>query len=109
MPDAAPHFGFPFQRRADGKVVVTVEQDSLGHVDACAQVVIRCWIGFRDDLPDFGWPFPVFKNAPLDTKPVADALVKWGHPLGSPSVTEYADVIDSAIRFMDIIERAGAA
>jgi hypothetical protein len=110
MADTPPHFAFPFRRRTTGsKAVETVDQDSLGHVDACAQVVIRCPQGFRDDMPDFGWPFPTFKTAPLDTRPVRDALVKWGHPLGSPTVTEHADAIDAAVRFIDIIEQVEGA
>jgi hypothetical protein len=103
-----PHFAFPFGRGTSGHVAV-VSQDTLGHVDACAQMVIRCPLGFRDDLPQFGWPFPEFKNIPLDTGPVRDALVKWGHPLGTPDVIEYSDTIERAVRFMDIVEKAATS
>lgn len=100
-----PHFAFPFRFGADDTAVV-VERDSVEHIDACAQVVIRCPTGFRDEMPDFGWAFPEFANIPIDPTVVEDALRQWGHPLGTPSAVEYGDAINAAIRFIDILESA---
>ena len=86
--------------------VVQVEQDSLEHIDACAQVVIRCPLGFRDERPEFGWPFPEFGNIPLDVEPLEEALQRFGHPNGEASASEYGDIIDQSIRYMRVVERA---
>jgi phage baseplate assembly protein W len=91
-----PHFAFPFERGADGKVKV-VEQDTPEHVMACENVIVRCPRGYRLDRPEFGWPFPTFRNAPIDVNELEAALRKF-EPRSRVSAFEYADVADNARR-----------
>jgi phage baseplate assembly protein W len=71
-----PHFQYPFRRGPNGKVAV-VEQDTPEHVDSCLNVIIRCPLGFRDALPEFGWPFPEFQSMPIDPSGLKRALQIW--------------------------------
>jgi phage baseplate assembly protein W len=99
MPDR-PHFAFPFTRGVTGKVNVN-EQDTIEHVMACEHVIVRCPLGFRDDRPEFGWPFPVFQNAPLDLTALTEALNRF-EPRGTATGHEYADEADQATRNITI-------
>ncbi len=96
----APHFAFPFQRGATGSVSV-VEQDTPEHVMACENVIVRCPLGFRQERPEFGWPFPEFRNVPLNLDPLREALTLF-EPRGEVSVYEYADAADAATRYIPI-------
>jgi phage baseplate assembly protein W len=102
MPDLpiAPHFSYPFQRDAAGRVEV-VEQDTDEHVMACENVIVRCPAGFRDERPEFGIPFPEFRTAPLDVGGIEDALRRF-EPRSRATGHEYADTADAAIRNIDI-------
>jgi phage baseplate assembly protein W len=91
-----PHLAFPFERGPDGKVAV-VEQDTDEHVMACENVIVRCPVGFRTERPEFGWPFPEFQNAPIDTDALQAALERF-EPRSRVTATEYADVADQAVR-----------
>lgn len=94
-----PHFSYPF-RRENGKVAV-VEQDTLEHVDSCVNVIVRCPLGFRDDRPEFGWPFPEFANIPIDTRALADAISEL-EPRANTRIEEYADIASSAVRDISV-------
>lgn len=100
MPADRPHFAFPFQLGYDGKVGV-VEQDSIEHVVACENVIVRCPLGFRDDRPEFGWPFPTFQTTPLDLSSLESALNRY-EPRGNANAVEYADAVDEAIRHISV-------
>lgn len=97
---ALQHFAWPFQRGPDGKITV-VEQDTAEHIAACENVIIRCPLGFREDRPEFGWPFPEFQPAPLDLAPLQAALRKF-EPRGRATATEYADAADAAVRHVEV-------
>lgn len=60
MPDT-PHFKHPFTRGQNGKPQ-TVEQDSPEHVLSCVGMIVACPLGFRDDRPDFGVPWPEYRS-----------------------------------------------
>lgn len=101
MPDVdVPHFSFPFQRGAAGQVE-TVEQDTIEHVMACENVIVRCPLGFRQDRPEFGWPFPEFQSTPLDLTELEAALRRF-EPRGTVAASEYADAADAAVRHVPI-------
>jgi phage baseplate assembly protein W len=95
-----PHFAFPFQRGPNGKVNV-VEQDSPEHVMSCENVIVRCPVGFRDDRPEFGIPWPQFRNAPLDLGALEAALQRF-EPRSRATGHEWADVASAAIRNIEI-------
>lgn len=94
-----PHFEFPF-RRVGGKVAV-VEQDTVEHVHSCQNVIVRCPLGFRDDRPEFGWPFPEFVNVPVDTRALEQALNEF-EPRANARAVEWADEADFAVRNISI-------
>lgn len=91
-----PHFAFPFGRGPDGKIAV-VEQDSDEHVMSCEHVIVRCPLGWREDKPEFGWPWPEFASVPLDLNALEEALRRW-EPRSRASATDYADVANAAVR-----------
>lgn len=89
-----PHLAFPVARGS------YVEQGTPEHDMSRARVVIACPAGFRVENPDFGWPFPTFRTAPLDTTALVDALRTFAGV--EATADEYADEIDAAIRHMDV-------
>lgn len=96
-----PHFAFPFERGANGKVNV-VEQDTVDHIRACEHVIIRCPAGFREDRPEFGWWFPIFQNIPLDLGPLREALAEF-EPRGPVmSAREYIEAAQVAVRRVEL-------
>lgn len=95
-----PHFAYPFQRGASGGVNA-VEQDTVEHVTACENVIVRCPLGWREERPEFGWPWPEFHPAPLPLGPLQAALRQF-EPRGNTSAVEYADVVDASIRYMQV-------
>lgn len=100
---ARPHFSWPFQRGADGRVGV-VEQDTLEHVDSCCQLIVRCPVGFRLERPEFGWAFPEFQTIPIDLGPLEDALTRF-EPRATPTISQYADAVEAAVQHITIDER----
>lgn len=95
-----PHFSYPFRFDLEGKIAV-VEQDTPEHVISCEQMIVRCPLGFRDDRPEFGWPFPEFQNAPIDVSALESAL-KTFEPRGRASAREYMDAADAAVRGISV-------
>jgi phage baseplate assembly protein W len=91
-----PHLRFPFARGPDGGVL-TVEQDTTEHILGCENVIVRCPTGFRWDRPEFGWPWPLFHNAPLDLGPLEAALSAF-EPRARVTTQEAAELADAATR-----------
>jgi hypothetical protein len=79
-----PHFSYPFRRDREGKPVVD-EQDTTEHIMSCVNVIVRCPRGWRDERPEYGWPFPEFgmygtgleelNMALSESEPRADSVV----------------------------------
>ena len=89
-----PHIKFPFQRDpATGKVQV-VEQDTPEHVMSCELVIVHCPVGFRADRPEFGWPFPEMRGAPLNLDALTQALEQF-EPRGEANAEQYYDVAEA--------------
>ncbi len=98
-----PHFAFPFVRDGDFGIL-TVEQGTTEHVDACCQMIIRCPLGFREDRPDFGWPWPEFNTTPLQLGPLQEALSRL-EPRSVPGVEQYRDAADAAVQHISVTGR----
>lgn len=94
-----PHFAFPFVRA--GKKVAVVEQDTVEHVMACENVIVRCPLGFRQERPEFGWPWPTFQAIPVDLVQLETALRRF-EPRGEAKAREYADRANAAVRGISI-------
>lgn len=99
MPDI-PHITWPFQRAPNGKVRVT-EQDSPQHVASCEWAIIRCPLGFRQERPDFGWPFPTFADFPLDLTGLQQALKRF-EPRSTAKVTQSLDPDDPSVVHIEV-------
>ena len=56
-----PHFRFPFNRTIHNEVDA-VEQDDPDHIISCVEVIVRCPLGFREDAPGFGVPWPDYRQ-----------------------------------------------
>lgn len=95
-----PHFQYPFRRGEDGKVVC-VEQDTAEHIHSCENVIVRCPVGFRDDRPEFGWPFPEFANVPINTRALEDALREF-EPRGRANAVEWANAAEAGVRHISV-------
>lgn len=95
-----PHFAFPFRR--EGGRVVAVEQDTAEHVMGCEQVISRTPLGVRLERPEFGWPHPTFRNAPLDPQGLLQALRRF-EPRSQVTGHEQAiDVANQAARLLEV-------
>lgn len=97
-----PHWGWPFVRSGTGGIPV-VEQDTVEHVNACVNVIIRCPVGFRQERPEFGWAFPEFQTLPLDLGPLEDALTRF-EPRATPDIVQYADAAEAAVQHVAVTE-----
>jgi phage baseplate assembly protein W len=100
-----PHFRHPFTRSPSGRIAV-VEQDTPEHVQSCQNVIVRCPTGFREERPEFGWPFPEFRTAPLDLTELAVALRRFEPRAQHVTVAEWADAADAAIRHVQVTSEA---
>lgn len=90
-----PHFAYPFERGS------YVEQDTADHVMSCENVIVRCPLGFREERPEFGIPWPEFRTAPLDPAEITTALRRF-EPRGNATGEEYADTADASVRHLSI-------
>lgn len=70
-----PHIQYPFRFGANGHANV-LEQDFVDEVANCCQVVIKCPVGFRIELPEFGAVDQAFTTA-MDADPIVAALQRW--------------------------------
>src|SRR5262245_5054438 len=95
-----PHFRYPLELR-DGALRV-VEQaspaDILGRVD----VLVRCPLGFLNDIPDFGIEDPTFGEGPINVSEIEDAIALW-EPRAESAIEEQFSLLDLAVRRLRII------
>lgn len=103
MPFDPGHFAMPFRFVATNGVTdaVTVAQDSPEEVRTSIEVLLRCPLGFREELPEFGVPSPLFGQAPLSTDLIKRSVEQW-EPRASIYAAEYGDLTDEAVRHITI-------
>ena len=85
-----PHWGFPFARGS------YVEQDSAEHVGACEARIVSCPVGARQERPEFGIPWPMFAQLPLELGPIQAAMQRF-EPRGNPDPSQYLDLIAQGV------------
>ena len=88
-----PHFAYPFERGSNGKVKI-VEQDDPEHVLACENVIVRCPVGFRVERPDFGIPWPDYRQV-VDPDEMAAAMRQF-EPRSELTGTEVRNLLDAS-------------
>src|SRR3954447_13084046 len=99
-----PHFQLPFRfESVKGVLEAAVhEQDTVDEIATCVEVVIRCPIGFRDELPEFGVPTTaLFNQAPLDLAKARGAVNRW-EPRADVDYSESGSIFDEGIRNIGI-------
>ena len=75
-----PHFALPFRwaPQPDGTLAAAaVEQDSREDIEACFEAILRCPLGFRDELPAFGIAPPVFEQGGPDIERIRGEAEEW--------------------------------
>jgi hypothetical protein len=81
-----PHWGFPFAR---GNYV---EQMSAEHITACEARIVTTPAGSRVERPEFGIPWPMFQQLPIELGPISAAMKRF-EPQGDGNPTQYLDLI----------------
>jgi phage baseplate assembly protein W len=69
------HFALPFTF-ANGRANV-VDQDSTDDVTACVEAVLRCPLGWRDELPEFGIADQALREGGADLDELRVAVERW--------------------------------
>jgi len=77
-----------------GRAAAVVEQDTLDEIADCVLAVLLCPLGFRVELPTFGFQDPTFTTGPVDAKTPAEL---W-EPRATVLVREHQDVFDELVR-----------
>ena len=83
-----PHVAFPLTFNVNGPGYV--DQNTLEHLASQVYGVLVCPIGYRDDIPAFGIPWPQFTNAPPNTQAIQEAILQWV-PSATLDVSSYQD------------------
>ena len=99
MTVVTPHFSFPF--RIEGDHVAVEEQNDQAEVLSCVNVIARCPLGFRDERPDYGWPWPEFHTIPIDPTDLEAAIARL-EPRALTEFYEFGDVTSIAIRHLQV-------
>jgi phage baseplate assembly protein W len=94
-----PHFSLPF--RFGGPAAAVAEQDSLEEIADCCAAVLRCPLGFRVELPEFGLPDQTFLNQP-QRREIREALATWEPRAATlltdkPSADQLAALLELAV------------
>src|SRR4051812_842413 len=103
MPAENPHFCLPFEfvTEAGSETVEAKEQDSTEDLIHQVLALFLCPVGYRDELPEFGMPSPLFQQTPLDLDEQREAVARWV-PGVDVFISEGADIIDAAVRHMQV-------
>jgi phage baseplate assembly protein W len=96
-----PHFRHPFGRDPRTGKVAVVEQDTPEHVISCENVIVACPTGARFARPEFGWPWPEFRNAPLSVAALEAALREF-EPRSRATALDKAEQINVALRRIEV-------
>lgn len=89
-----PHFRWPFELCTRHDQIKVVEQDSSEHIMACENVIVRCPVGFREDRPEYGVPWPEY-NQKIDDGGIAAALRRW-EPRSQADVSHARELLGDA-------------
>jgi len=77
-----PHFSYPFKFGGTGHVDV-LEQDFVDEVANCCIVILKCPIGMRSELPEFGCDDQAFQpvadvdGTTADVDAISASLQRW--------------------------------
>ena len=89
-----PHLTLPF-RFAPGGHALENEQDSLEDVASCCEAILRCPLGYRPEIPDFGCADQTFALT-IDRVYLADVITRY-EPRASPQIETGRDPLDDAL------------
>lgn len=95
-----PHFSYPFRFKADGHAAVN-EQDTEEDIIDCTIALLKCPLGFRDELPDFGVRDNLFTEGDLDLNEIRIALEMW-EERAIYTVLEDKVTLDNLVRLLKV-------
>jgi hypothetical protein len=100
-----PHFAFPMRRAQNGSIA-TVEQETVGEIEACVLAIVYTRAGELDDQPDFGISDYTFMQQPLSREQVIEEISRT-EERATLLVTEYPDRFDVLMDHLDIVVAGG--
>lgn len=89
-----PHLALPL--RLVGNRLGAVEQDSVSEIAQCVEVVVRYPLGLRPEQPEFGLTDPAFRQVPVGTAELDQAVSRW-EPRAAALSEERPDLYDQAV------------
>src|SRR5215510_10732701 len=95
MPPNNPHFDLPFRLGAE-RTLVMVEQDTYEDVANCVETIVRTPLGYRSEVPEFGFPAVEFELQPILTESVLELVISQ-EPRAVLMIEENPDVLDELI------------
>lgn len=104
MPDT-PHFAFPMQRAPTG-AIATVEQETVGEIEACVLAIVHTRAGELDDQPDFGLSEYTFMQQPIGRELVAEEILRT-EERAALYIEEYPDRLDALVDNLNIVVAGG--
>lgn len=93
MPIDTPHLKFPFHLQADGTSAMYTEQDSDDDIMDCVEILLRTERGSRIEVPDYGIPDQVFREAGADYEVIEEAISEW-EPRADAKVRQSTQLVD---------------
>ena len=78
-------------------VAKTLVQGSPAEISNCVLDITLCFIGFREDLPEFGVPDLLFTQVPVDVEELQRAIARW-EPRAQLTTGETEELVSSARR-----------
>jgi len=94
-----PHFDLPF--RLSGSRFAVVEQDDYADVANCVEAIVRTPYGYRDDTPDFGFPYDAFEVQPIGATQIGE-IIEGQEPRARILTTETMDEVDNLVDHLRI-------
>jgi phage baseplate assembly protein W len=77
MASTPAHLNLPFRFDERTGHAAEVDQDSLDDIAVCVEAVLRTHPGQREEHPAFGSPDLIFREVPVESEDVIDALETW--------------------------------
>lgn len=75
-----PHFSLPFKFQLDQNGEMHAcenEQDSIDDITDCVEAIVRCPLGYRIELPEFGIRDQTFSEGGLNVEEIQVAITQW--------------------------------
>lgn len=100
-----PHWSVPFRLGGLNGAAFVNEQDSDEDITDCMKVIISYPIGFREDLPNFGIPDLLFRQANISVAShLWSSIIRW-EPRADPEVQTHIDATNELTEIITVTAR----